>query len=186
MHRHNTLSNTIPASRYPIPGPSEQHDPPISGPSSNKNSPITRPSPRTPLQTAYSPQKDPVKQSMQKHINILQHPASSSHSPATNCPVNNHLRSTSHIPTSQSKPFPRPADCSNKPVPTSQSNCASTFKRPSVKTHNNTTISRPSALTPDKIFNFLTHLIAMNGYSAATEGRENQMQKPYLSQVPTL
>ena len=41
-------------------------------------------------------------------------------------------------------------------------------------------------LTPDEIFNFLTHLIAMNIHSAPTQDRKIQMQKPYLSQVLTL
>ena len=57
-------------------------------------------------------------------------------------------------------------------MPSSQNSYAITITRPSVKTHNAITISRPSAFTPDKIFNFLTHLIAMNGHSVATEHKE--------------
>ena len=66
----------------PIPGPPQQ-DLLISGPSSNKYSPITGPSSRTPPQTLYSPQKDPVKQSKQGHIPALQSQASSNCSPVT-------------------------------------------------------------------------------------------------------
>ena len=57
-------------------------------------------------------------------------------------------------------------------MPTYPDKYASSLKRPSAKVPNNSTISRPSLLTSDEIFNFLTHLIAMNGHSAATEYRE--------------
>ena len=163
-----------------IPGPLEQQDPPISGPYSNKNSPITRPSSGTLPETTSSPQKDPIKQSKQSYIPTPKYPASSRCSLATNSPVNKHLKSTSCIPISQSKPFPRPSHCSTKPVPTSQNNYASTITRPLVKVHPPTTISRPSVLTPGEIINFLTHLIIMNDHSAATEER----QKPNAEAIP--
>ena len=142
LNRHHICSihtDTTPFPRpsmhqgNPIPGPSEQQDPLISGPSSIKDSSITRPSSGTLLQTTNSPQKDPVKQSKQSYIPTLHYPASSSHSPASNCPINNHPKSTSHIPTSQSKLLPRPSDHSNMPVPTSQNKYASTFTRSSAK-----------------------------------------------------
>ena len=49
-----------------------------------------------------------------------------------------------------------------------------------MKTHNAITISRPSVLTSDEMLNLLTHLIAMDGQSAATENRE----KPNAESIP--
>ena len=65
-------------------------------------------------------------------------------------------------------------------MPISQNNYANTITRPLAKTHNVTTISGPSALTPDEIFNFLTHLTAMNSHSASKEDRE----KPRAEAIP--
>ena len=65
-------------------------------------------------------------------------------------------------------------------MPTSKNKYASNLTRPSTTQHTTSTISRPSSLTPDEIFNFLTHLIAMNGHSAATEVR----QKPNAESIP--
>ena len=47
-------------------------------------------------------------------------------------------------------------------------------------TNNTRPITTPSAATPDDIFEFLTHLIAMNGYSAAKE----ETDKPKAESIP--
>ena len=93
--------------------------------------------------------------------------------PNNQLPYKNDPKSISQIPTLQPKLLIRPSDHSSKPMPTSQSKYASNLTRPSAKVHNNSSISRPSSLTPDEIFNFLTHPIAMNGHSAVTEDRKS-------------
>ena len=93
--------------------------------------------------------------------------------------MNNHTSSTSHYPYPiHCKSFPRPSDHSSRPFPIPINDNA----RP---------IAKPSVPTPYEILNFLSHLIAINGYSAAkehsrqTEGRVHTRVRSWLSPAPT-
>ena len=121
--------------------------------STHQDSPFTRPcsgADQQPETNNFS-QQPTTKPSKHNCNPTIQHPVTPSHCPAISCPA-----STSHIPAPHHNPFPRPINHSSKPFTRPINNPASP-------------ITRPSTPTPDDIYQFLTHLIAMNGYLAVKE-----------------
>ena len=130
-------------------------DTPITVPSMHHDGPITRPCSRTQPQIDDPPQQDPPKLSRHSHIPTLQYQPHQAAAPANIC-----LPSTSCIPTPHCNPFARTIDCSSSP-----------FQDPS------TILLAPlqyhQCLHLNDIYQFLTHLTAINGYPVVQQEADN-------------